>query len=434
MTVPFAILWFFYYSSRVNSPFYAKGNWLVIALYMILYSLCGRTYDAFLVSYNQITEMIYSQMLAAVITNFLTGIVVWLLCRYLHMVWAILSVLPCQLAISIIWSNAAHKWYYRVFSARKTIIVWDMRHDMEQMIADYGLNKKFDVILEIPSNECLRNLSVLDNAEAVFLAGVHSHDRNTIIKHCIRRKIRIFVIPRIGDVLMSSARHVHMLHLPMLRLDGYSPTPEYLFIKRLFDIVFSLLLIVILSPLMAVTAILIKRDGGPVFYRQERLTKDGKVFRILKFRSMCVDAEKDGVARLSTGEHDSRVTPTGRVIRSTRIDEIPQLFNILGGSMSFVGPRPERPEIAKQYEKDLPEFDLRLQAKAGLTGMAQVYGKYNTDPYDKLQMDLMYIAHPSIAQDLRLIIATIKILFMKESTEGVAEGQITAETKTDDKN
>ena len=139
-----------------------------------------------------------------------------------------------------------------------------------------------------------------------------------------------------------------------------------------------------------------------------------------------MDAEKDGVARLSTGENDDRVTPVGRVIRSLRIDEIPQLFNILGGSMSFVGPRPERPEIAKQYEKDLPEFNLRLQAKAGLTGLAQVYGKYNTDPYDKLQMDLMYIANPSIIEDLRIIFATIKILFMKESTEGVAEGQTTA--------
>jgi exopolysaccharide biosynthesis polyprenyl glycosylphosphotransferase len=426
MTVPFAILWFAYYSSRVNSPFYLKGNWLVVALYFLLFLLYGRTYDAFLVSYNQISEMVYSQMLSALVTNFLTGIVIWLLCRYLRYVWPIFLVLPFQLAISILWSNAAHRWYYRVFSARKTIIVWDMRHDMEQMIEQYGLKRKFDVIMEIPSKTCLRNLQVLDSADAVFLAGVHSHDRNKIIKYCIEKKITVFVIPRIGDVLMSSARHVHLFHLPMLRLERYNPPPEYLFFKRLFDVLFSVILIALLSPLMLVTAILIKRDGGPVFYRQNRLTKDGRIFQILKFRSMRVDAEKDGVARLSTGEDDDRVTPIGRVIRSMRIDEIPQLFNILGGSMSFVGPRPERPEIAKQYEKDLPEFNLRLQAKAGLTGLAQVYGKYNTDPYDKLQMDLMYIANPGIAQDLRLVFATIKILFMKESTEGVAEGQTTA--------
>jgi lipopolysaccharide/colanic/teichoic acid biosynthesis glycosyltransferase len=138
------------------------------------------------------------------------------------------------------------------------------------------------------------------------------------------------------------------------------------------------------------------------------------------------DAEKDGVARLSSGGADDRITPVGRFIRKVRIDELPQLFNILGGSMSLVGPRPERPEIAEQYYEELPEFALRLQAKAGLTGYAQVYGKYNTTPYDKLQMDLMYIAHPSFLEDLKIIFATVKILFMSESTEGIRAGASTA--------
>ena len=163
-----------------------------------------------------------------------------------------------------------------------------------------------------------------------------------------------------------------------------------------------------------------------MFYRQCRLTKDGKKFNVLKFRSMRVDAEKDGVARLSTGDKDDRITKVGRKIRAVRIDELPQLFNILKGDMSIVGPRPERPEIAAQYEQEMPEFRLRLQAKCGLTGYAQVYGQYNTTPYDKLQMDLMYIAHPSMTQDLMICFATVKILFMKDSTEGVAEGQTTA--------
>lgn len=167
-------------------------------------------------------------------------------------------------------------------------------------------------------------------------------------------------------------------------------------------------------------------DGGPVFYTQDRLTRNGKVFRIHKFRSMRVDAEKDGVARLSTGEHDDRITPVGRFIRRIRIDELPQLVDILRGDLSVVGPRPERPEIAAQYEETMPEFCLRLQAKAGLTGYAQVYGKYNTRPYDKLKMDLMYISHPSLITDLRICFATVKILFTPESTEGISEGQTTA--------
>ena len=178
---------------------------------------------------------------------------------------------------------------------------------------------------------------------------------------------------------------------------------------------------------MLITAIAIKiYDRGPIFYKQCRLTKNGKEFYVMKFRSMAVDAEKDGIARLSTGENDTRITPVGRVIRKTRIDELPQFINILKGEMSVVGPRPERPEIAREYEKELPEFSLRLQAKAGLTGYAQVYGKYNTSPYDKLQMDLMYLAKPSLWEDLRIMFATVKILFVPDSTEGIEEGQIIA--------
>ena len=177
---------------------------------------------------------------------------------------------------------------------------------------------------------------------------------------------------------------------------------------------------------MIISAAIKATDGGPVFYKQCRLTKDGRRFDIIKFRSMKVDAEKDGVARLSTGETDDRITPVGRVIRKFRLDELPQLINILKGDLSICGPRPERPEIAAQYCETLPEFALRLQVKAGLTGYAQVYGKYNTSPYDKLQMDLMYIAHQGILEDLKLMLATVKVLFIPESTEGITEGETTA--------
>ena len=192
--------------------------------------------------------------------------------------------------------------------------------------------------------------------------------------------------------------------------------------KRACDVLLSGLGLLVLSPVMLITALAVKlTDGGSVFYRQVRLTQDGREFEMLKFRSMRMDAESDGVARLSSGTEDARVTKVGRVIRAYRIDELPQLLNILKGEMSIVGPRPERPEIAARYETEMPEFRLRLQAKAGLTGYAQIYGKYNTTPYDKLQMDLMYIAHPSIMEDLGIMVATVKILFTKESTEGIGE-------------
>ena len=227
---------------------------------------------------------------------------------------------------------------------------------------------------------------------------------------------------------MDSAKKVHLFHLPMMAVQRYNPSPEFLFFKRLYDIVLSLVALVLFAPIMAAVAVAIKMtDGGDIFYRQARLTKDGKVFQVLKFRSMRMDAEKDGVARLSTGENDPRVTKVGRFIRAVRFDELPQLLNILKGDMAIVGPRPERPEISAQYAKAMPEWNLRLQAKCGLTGYAQVYGQYNTTPYDKLLLDLMYIAKPSLFEDFKIIFATVKILFMKDSTEGVAEGQVTAE-------
>lgn len=427
VTGVFAVAWYGYYAERIRMPFYCRGNWLIVFIFFLIYLLLGITYDSFMISYYRISEMIYSQMLSILGSDLILYIICLLLSRKLPTVWPLLLTFVAQAGITVLWSYRSHKWYFRHFQAKKTFIVWDMRKGMTDLIQSYGLEKKFDIRGNCSAEECVKNLSVLNGMNTVFLTGVHSHDRNVIIKYCVEKNITVFVIPRIGDVMMSGAKKMHLFHLPMLRLTRYSPPLEFLFLKRLFDIVLSLVAIIVTSPLMLVIAILIKReDGGPVLYRQVRLTKNGRKFAMLKFRSMRVDAEKDGKARLSTGENDERVTRIGRRIRRVRLDELPQFINILRGDMSFVGPRPERPEIAREYEKELPEFRLRLQAKCGLTGYAQVYGKYNTTPYDKLQMDLMYIANPSIGQDIMILFATIKILFLKDSTEGVAEGQTTA--------
>lgn len=427
LTIPFGIVWFSYYAERITTPYYERGNFLVVALFVLLYVACGRTYDAFLISYNRIFEMVYSQVLSALIADVVMYIVVSLLSMKFVNPLYMLMVLAAQILVSVLWSYMTQTWYFATVRPRRTVIIYDVRRGMEDLIHAYGLNKKFDVVATATAAECIESkLAVLAGMEAVFVCGVRSHERNIILKYCIANDIRLFVIPRVGDVLMSGARKMHMLHLPMLMAERYNPPAEYLFFKRLIDIAVCGVAVVAAGPVMLVTALAIKLcDGGPVFYRQCRLTKDGKQFNVLKFRSMRTDAEKNG-AQLSTGDKDDRVTPVGRVIRKVRIDELPQLFNILAGSMSIVGPRPERPEIAEQYRKELPEFDLRLQAKAGLTGYAQVYGKYNTTPYDKLQMDLMYIANPSLVEDFRIIFATVKILFLPESTEGIAEGQVTA--------
>ena len=392
----------------------------------------ARVYNGFLVSVNRISEMVYSQVLAALVTDGISYLVIALLVKgFPNLIPGILAI-GGQILLSALWCYTAHHWYFRSFPPSKTIIVYDVREGMESLINQYDLERKFQVEEIIQVKECLENLDKLNEVDTVFLSGIHSHDRNIILKYCIEHNVRAYVVPRVGDVLMSGAQQVHLFHLPMLRVGRYEPTPEYLFFKRLIDLMMAGVATVILSPIMVITAIAIKAyDKGPVFYKQTRLTKDGKEFGVLKFRSMKVNAEKDGVARLSSGENDPRITPVGRIIRKCRIDELPQLLNILKGDMTIVGPRPERPSIAADYEKVMPEFHLRLQAKAGLTGYAQVYGKYNTIPYDKLLMDLMYISHPSLLEDLMIMFATVKILFMPESTEGVEEGQVNALGKMD---
>ena len=428
MTAVFSIIWFLSYGHELYGlEFYRRGNWVIALLFFLLYGVFGRTYDAFLVSLNRITEMVYSQGLALFLADFLMMIVTWLLMRSFPPVLPVLLIFILQLVFTTLWSLLAHWWYFRTFPPRKTLIVYDMREGVEVLISQYGLEKKFRAETICQVKEVLKQgVQMVEEYEAVYLCGVHSHDRNIIIKHCIACGIQTYVIPRLGDVMMSGAKTMHMFHIPVLRLDRYKPTPEFTVIKRFFDILLSAIALVILSPFMLIVALAIKSDGGPVFYKQTRLTKDGKEFKVLKFRSMRVDAEKDGVARLSAGDQDDRITAVGHIIRKIRMDEVPQLINILKGEMSIVGPRPERPEIAARYEEELPEFRLRLQAKAGLTGLAQVYGQYNTTPYDKLMMDLMYIAHPSIVEDLRIILATVKILFMPESTQGIDPGQETA--------
>lgn len=350
ISVPFALSWYGYYAGRVAVPFYNKGNWLIVALFVILYVIFARVYEAFLVSLNRISEMVYSQGLAVLISDGIMFLILWLLMRRFPNLLPALGTLAVQIVLAALWSALAHKWYYAVFPPQRSMIVYDTREGLERLIGEYGLEKKFDVRRVVQVEECLNDLWLLESVETVFLSGIHSHERNIILKYCVEHNVQVYVIPRVGDVIMSGAKRMHMFHLPMLRVGRYRPSPEYLFLKRLFDIVVSGVAMIVLSPIFLVTAIAIKAsDGGPVFYKQERLTKDGRRFFIHKFRSMRVDAEKDGVARLSTGEDDDRITPVGHITRKFRIDELPQLVDIFSGALSIVGPRPERPQIAEEY-------------------------------------------------------------------------------------
>lgn len=420
--------WIEFYNPYIPTPFFRLGNYFMGAIFVALYTMFVKVYGGFLVGTSPVTDLVFSQIISI---GFLQGFcyVIFSLLSY-----RLVSLLPFILmfvifsVVAAVWCLAADYVYFKIHKPKNTIFVYENVDSYYSLRGIEKISKRFTVKEKVNCKECsLRDLfEKIRDADAVVLCGVHSDYRNEVVKHCIAKGKVAYVKPKISDTIIRGGRTIQLLNVPVYRCRRSDQSLIYTAVKRFFDIVLSLIAIIISSPVMAATAVAIKAyDGGEAFYRQVRLTTNGKRFKLIKFRSMIQNAEKDGVARLAA-EGDSRITPVGRFIRKTRLDELPQLFNILKGDMSFVGPRPERPEIAEQYEKDMPEFALRLQVKAGLTGYAQVYGKYNTPPYDKVQMDLMYIANQSLLEDMRLMLMTFKIMFVPSSTEGVEENQTTA--------
>lgn len=411
----------FYYNSELDMV--GKiDKYIITALYAGFFYIISKLYEQYYISIKGLYELVYSAILSLIITNVVFYVVIFLIVDITPSIGPFITLLIIQVVALFIWAFITKKLFYKLIPKKRTLVIDNEFKDIKTLINNHGLDKRYQVVEVLSSDQVLEDIeNKLEDIQAVFIAGIKTSPRNSIIKYCVENAIDAYVIPKIGDVIMQASNNIHLFHLPTMKLERYNPSLWYLFLKRTFDITVSGLALLVTLPFFMITALAIKLyDGGQIFYKQERLTKDGKKFNVIKFRSMRMDAEKDG-PQLSTGKADNRITPIGKIIRATRLDELPQLINILNGDMSIVGPRPERPEISKEYEEDLPEFRLRLQAKAGLTGYAQVYGKYNTTPYDKLLMDLMYMSKPNFIEDIRICFATIKILFMSESTEGISE-------------
>ena len=430
MTAVMSTVWLTIYAPSLEAQHVQTVCSAVFLCYLILSIFFYRTYNAYKIGMYRAGETFYSQTLANLFSNALTYIFACLIQRRLLNCLPALTTLVLQTTISGMWCLAANYLYFRTHEPLRTLVIYKEDADLGKLNEIAFFESRFNVDGKIKApGAVFEVLPQINGYQAVIVSGIEATLRNGIVKACIDKNIDCFFVPHTGDVIIAGAKHVQSFSIPIMETGRAVLSPEYACIKRIMDIVCATLALVVLSPLMAMTALMIKAyDRGPVLYKQVRLTKDRKAYNILKFRSMRQDAEKDGVARLAC-DHDNRITPVGRIIRATRIDELPQLINILMGDMTIVGPRPERPEIAAQYEKEMPAFSLRLQVKAGLTGVAQVYGRYNTEPKDKLKMDLMYISNMSLREDLKLIFATIKILLVKESTQGVAQGQTTAVKK-----
>lgn len=413
---------------RPHLWFTEKGHYLAIAVYALLLFAFSSMYGGLNIGYLRTTEVVFSQIFATLIVNVITYgqdslMNFWLLNPLPFIVLTIIQ------SIGVFgWSVVAQRVYRRLFAPRKMLLVHGER-PYEDLIHKFESRKdKYEICKCINISEGIDAIcaEVTERYDAVLLGDIDVNSRNKIYKFCYGKGVRVYIQPKLSDVLLGGAEEMHIFDTPIFLTREYSLTVEQRFLKRLIDIVCSAILLVVASPIMLITAIVIKLyDGGPVIYKQIRCTQNMREFGIMKFRSMRVDAEKDGVARLAT-KNDDRITPVGKFIRKVRIDELPQLINIFRGDMSFIGPRPERPEIISQYMEVMPEFVFRTKVKAGLAGYAQVYGKYNTTPYDKLKLDLTYIENYSVWMDIKLMLLTLKILFWPDSTEGVEAQQVTA--------
>ena len=419
---------YFMYSIRVRLPLYNKGHILLILIYAVLLVLLNKMYGGMKIGYYRNAEVIFSQIFALLAVNVITYFQNSVMSMYLLQVGPIAFMTVLQAASAVLWTVVATFIYKNIFAPRKLLVVHGERpvDDILQKFASRKDKYSVEKCINIAEGVGAICLEATEKYDAVVIWDIDVETRNEIMKFCYGKNIRVYIMPHISDVILKGSDMINLFNTPIFLTREYVLTMDQRFFKRMIDLVCALILAVVTSPIMLVTAILVKAyDGGPVLYKQVRVTKDDKEFKIMKFRSMRVDAEKDGVARLAS-KNDSRITPIGKFIRKVRIDELPQLFNIIKGDMSFIGPRPERPEIIKQYLEEMPEFAFRTKVKAGLAGYAQVYGKYNTTPYDKLKLDLTYIENYSLWMDIKLMLLTLKILFSAESTEGVDSKQVTA--------
>lgn len=418
----YAVAWSGYYNKAIlQAPFYRRGNWMMILIYGILLAFFMNTYGGFKIGYLKNGNLIYSQIMAVLFTNLVTYLQVAVIDRRLVNPAYLLPVTGLELVFIVVWTMIFQMVYRNMFPPRRMLFIEGDRKDYHLMDKINARDDKYQICEVVSYKKNLETIKKkMELYDAVVIGDMPSHERNLLLKYCYISGIRSYSVPKISDVLLRSSDELNLFDTPLLLSRNMGLSVEQEWMKRAEDLLIATLMLLVFSPIFVLAAVGIKcTDRGPVFYKQERLTKDGKHFMIYKFRTMVVDAEKMSGPVLAS-ERDPRILPIGKILRATRMDELPQILNILKGEMSLVGPRPERPELAAEIEREIPEFRYRLKVKAGLTGFAQVYGKYNTNSYDKLKLDLMYIRKYSLMLDLKLILMTPKIMFLKESTEGVS--------------
>lgn len=412
-------IWKTSYGREVMHAYLGRGKYVLMAVYgvilLVLFILC----EAFQFGHQKLIDVVVAQWISVTIANIITYFQLSLIANKMINAAPVLALtgIDYVLTLALCWAFAMI--YHSRYVPRNMVMIYGEQNSLSLKFKMETRPDKYSVTKTLSEDAGYEEIiRVINRHDAVIINDVHGQLRNDILKYCYENGIRTYIAPKISDIVLRGAPSVSLFDTPLLLVKGLGLTPGERAIKRFFDVLLCLIAMVVAGPLMLLIALAIKLDDhGPVFYKQERVTRNGRLFDILKFRSMIVDAEKNGEA-IAAVDNDPRITRVGRVIRASRMDELPQILNILKGDMSIVGPRPERKEFNDAYTEKIPEFPYRLKVKGGLTGYAQIYGKYNTSAYDKLRLDLMYIEDYSLLLDIRLILMTIRILFSKESTEG----------------
>ena len=419
------IMMFLYYvvwKKNYNQSYYFahNGKYVLMGVYAVLLYAFFMNSECTMFGQLQRPDLIIGQTIALFLTNFITYFQLCLIDNGMLSPVPMLKLFGREIVVAVVMVFAYTGLYHKLYAPHDMLLVFGNNRSVDLKIKMDARRDKYNISKLIPAEAGFEKIcEEIKNHDAVILNDVPVELRNQILKFCYRYRIRTYVAPELTDIMIRGAKSNNLFDTPLVLIKGTGLSPMERVAKRTMDILLCSIAMIVAAPVMLVVAAAIKlEDGGPVFYKQARMTRGGKEFNILKFRSMVVDAEKYAGAVLATGD-DPRITKVGKVIRATRLDEIPQILNILKGDMSIVGPRPERKVLADEITKEIPEFPYRLKVRGGLTGYAQIYGKYNTSSYDKLRLDLMYIENYSLLLDIKLIIMTLRIIFSKDSTEGI---------------
>ena len=419
LSVVYYLVWLYGYKDTSFPEYLGKGKYVLAGVYALLTLFLFFNYDGFKFGYLTLSNALASQWIALFIVNFITY---WQLCLIANVMISplpMLVLLGADFAIAAGFCFLYTLIYHRTYTPKNMVMVFGNNDAVTLKFKMDTRQDKYIITKLLPASEGFEHIcQELHNYDAVVINDIDAKLRNDILKYCYAHQIRAYVAPKISDIIIKGGENINLFETPLILVKGKALTVPQKVAKRIFDLLVSGLVLLVTWPIMLLVAIAIKiEDGGPVFFKQTRVTYNNQRFDILKFRSMIVDAEKEGLSIPAT-ERDPRITKVGRFIRATRLDELPQCINILKGDMSIVGPRPERWEHMEKYGAMIPEFHLRTKVKGGLTGYAQIYGKYNTTPYDKLRLDMMYIENYSFFNDIKLILMTLRIILKRDSTEG----------------